>query len=151
MASSLMDDQWLEKLPPICPRCGYNLTGLAEPRCPECGGEFLWAELRNNARQAYHAFQQADDVNDLAAAGQYTVGVGAAMLLVFRLLGWGGLGRVAAVFLGLATVGLGLQVLRAARIPDWAVQFVRIRPDYSRGVVVAVLGALLIGLALIVP
>ena len=23
-----------------CPPCGYNLTGLIEPRCPECGTEF---------------------------------------------------------------------------------------------------------------
>ena len=23
-----------------CPPCGYNLTGLSEPRCPECGTEF---------------------------------------------------------------------------------------------------------------
>jgi hypothetical protein len=22
----------------LCVRCGYNLTGLTEPRCPECGG-----------------------------------------------------------------------------------------------------------------
>lgn len=24
----------------LCLRCGYNLTGLLEPRCPECGTEF---------------------------------------------------------------------------------------------------------------
>ncbi len=23
-----------------CPNCGYNLTGLSEHRCPECGGPF---------------------------------------------------------------------------------------------------------------
>jgi hypothetical protein len=23
-----------------CPECGYNLTGLREPRCPECGTPF---------------------------------------------------------------------------------------------------------------
>ncbi len=28
-----------------CPLCGYNLRGLAEPRCPECGYRFVWAEL----------------------------------------------------------------------------------------------------------
>jgi uncharacterized protein (DUF983 family) len=26
-----------------CPRCGYNLRGLAVPRCPECGGEITLA------------------------------------------------------------------------------------------------------------
>ncbi|MBN1490967.1 MAG: hypothetical protein JXA69_13700 [Phycisphaerae bacterium] len=25
---------------PICPRCGYNLTGLEQDRCPECGTAF---------------------------------------------------------------------------------------------------------------
>jgi predicted amidophosphoribosyltransferase len=25
---------------PICRRCAYNLTGLSEPRCPECGTSF---------------------------------------------------------------------------------------------------------------
>ena len=24
----------------FCPRCHYNLRGLAEPRCPECGRGF---------------------------------------------------------------------------------------------------------------
>ncbi|MEZ6191557.1 MAG: hypothetical protein R3C45_09745 [Phycisphaerales bacterium] len=28
-----------------CPKCGYNLTGLAEERCPECGERFSRAEL----------------------------------------------------------------------------------------------------------
>ena len=23
----------------LCIKCGYNLTGLTEPRCPECGRE----------------------------------------------------------------------------------------------------------------
>ena len=28
-----------------CPTCGYNLTGLAEARCPECGARFTLDEL----------------------------------------------------------------------------------------------------------
>ncbi len=28
-----------------CPLCAYNLRGLAEPRCPECGHRFEWSEL----------------------------------------------------------------------------------------------------------
>ena len=27
------------------PRCGYNLRGLPQPRCPECGLDFDWAAL----------------------------------------------------------------------------------------------------------
>jgi hypothetical protein len=28
-----------------CPLCRYNLRGLSEPRCPECGYRFTWREL----------------------------------------------------------------------------------------------------------
>ena len=36
---------------PLCPRCGYNLTGLADDRCPECGMRFT-CELRYLTRPA---------------------------------------------------------------------------------------------------
>jgi hypothetical protein len=29
-----------------CPKCGYDLTGTLEPRCPECGGAFDPGRLR---------------------------------------------------------------------------------------------------------
>lgn len=29
----------------VCPLCEYNLRGLAEPRCPECGYRFGWLEM----------------------------------------------------------------------------------------------------------
>jgi len=29
----------------VCPTCGYNLTGLTEPRCPECGTRFTLDQL----------------------------------------------------------------------------------------------------------
>src|ERR1700750_3417749 len=29
----------------LCPLCDYNLRGLAEPRCPECGHRFEWIEI----------------------------------------------------------------------------------------------------------
>jgi len=38
--------------PPLrCPLCEYELTGLTEPRCPECGYAFDWAELRRAAAE----------------------------------------------------------------------------------------------------
>jgi len=31
--------------PPTCPRCGYNLSGLSQCRCPECGAEYSLDQL----------------------------------------------------------------------------------------------------------
>jgi hypothetical protein len=31
--------RWRRRRRGLCVRCGYNLTGLTEPRCPECGGQ----------------------------------------------------------------------------------------------------------------
>ena len=38
-----------------CPLCGYNLRGLAEPRCPECGYQFDWSEMLD-VRRRKHPF-----------------------------------------------------------------------------------------------
>lgn len=36
-----------------CVRCGYNLRGLTQPRCPECGLEFEWADLLDPTRRQH--------------------------------------------------------------------------------------------------
>jgi hypothetical protein len=36
-----------------CPLCGYNLRGLVEPRCPECGFRFEWPEIIDPARRLH--------------------------------------------------------------------------------------------------
>jgi len=38
---------------PQCPLCDYDLRGLVEPRCPECGFQFTWEELNDPARRAH--------------------------------------------------------------------------------------------------
>lgn len=32
-----------------CSRCGYNLRSLVQPRCPECGLEFAWPQVLDDA------------------------------------------------------------------------------------------------------
>jgi hypothetical protein len=39
----------------LCPLCDYNLRGLPEPRCPECGYRFNWQELLDPTRR-HHPF-----------------------------------------------------------------------------------------------
>jgi hypothetical protein len=36
-----------------CPLCEYDLRGLAEPRCPECGYRFDWADLLDPTRRRH--------------------------------------------------------------------------------------------------
>ena len=36
-----------------CPLCEYNLRGLTEPRCPECGYQFAWADLLDPAQKGH--------------------------------------------------------------------------------------------------
>src|SRR5215213_8582731 len=31
----------------VCPLCDYNLRGLSDTRCPECGYSFIWEEVLN--------------------------------------------------------------------------------------------------------
>ncbi|HEY7091435.1 MAG TPA: hypothetical protein VH518_25280 [Tepidisphaeraceae bacterium] len=38
-------DWSLVKCDILCPLCDYNLRGLVEPRCPECGHQFKWDEI----------------------------------------------------------------------------------------------------------
>ena len=47
-----------------CPMCGYNLRGLAQPRCPECGHEFLWRDLLDPTRRRHpYLFEHHPDHN----------------------------------------------------------------------------------------
>lgn len=39
----------------VCPLCGYNLRGLVEARCPECGSVFAWNDLLD-PRQRTHDY-----------------------------------------------------------------------------------------------
>ena len=36
-----------------CPLCEYDLRGLTEPRCPECGYRFVWADVIDPSRRLH--------------------------------------------------------------------------------------------------
>jgi len=38
--ASFIPKRSMKKTDPICWNCGYNIRGLNEPRCPECGTRF---------------------------------------------------------------------------------------------------------------
>ena len=40
-----------EEFTPRCQTCRYNLTGLTEQRCPECGNEFDLQDMRDRAQR----------------------------------------------------------------------------------------------------
>lgn len=37
----------------LCPLCEYNLRGVSEPRCPECGYRFEWQEVLDPGRRQH--------------------------------------------------------------------------------------------------
>lgn len=42
-----------------CPLCEYNLRGLIDPRCPECGYQFEWRDLLDSRRRLHpYLFEQ---------------------------------------------------------------------------------------------
>ncbi len=150
----LLGHEWRERIPPICPECGYNLTGLPNNRCPECGYVYSRRDVVRNARQMIYRLHALQDVNDILKTGLYLGGFAALFFLIARLINRDGTmipARILSVFLGLPTIGLGLQVFRVRRLPAWARAFVTAEPHYGRGVATAVLGLLLILAALFVP
>jgi len=47
-----------------CPLCNYNLRGLTQPRCPECGFTFEWPDLLDPARRKHpYLFEHHPDRN----------------------------------------------------------------------------------------
>ena len=40
----------IEPLPPICPRCEYDLRAISKPRCPECGTHYTWEQIQTFRR-----------------------------------------------------------------------------------------------------
>ena len=57
-----------------CPLCEYNLRGLAEPRCPECGYRCEWEDLTDPARRLHPYFFEHHPERDVASFVRTLVG-----------------------------------------------------------------------------
>jgi predicted RNA-binding Zn-ribbon protein involved in translation (DUF1610 family) len=123
---------WTSSLPPVCPRCGYNLTGSVSKRCPECGGVFRMKDLRRGALDAQRLLEEARRADHAARGGLMIVGLGVALFLLGKLLGGYGsemLGRICGLVCGFVAVFLGMSVFRVARIPEWAQDHLESQPS----------------------
>ncbi len=152
MYSKYIGRDWTEKLPPVCPKCEYNLTGISSEQCPECGKTIYWLDVQNNAKKLYHGLRQTEDYNDLVDVGPYVAAASAFFILFFWLVQWAdGIGRVIGVVLAVLTICSGMQILRSKRVPEWAREFVEVEPKYIKGIINTAIGLLLVVLAIFLP
>jgi len=53
---------------PVCPKCGYDLSGLTQCRCPECGSTFEIDKLWRTAIQRQHAKRKVEQTSAVRPA-----------------------------------------------------------------------------------
>ena len=141
-------DEWRHRLPPICPTCGYNLTGLPTNRCPECGTPFDQKEVRRRAVYTWTLVGRLRYANQDARLGLIISLVGCAAVGIFRLPGLGDIAPVVDFIAGLAailTLILGSQILNIWRVPTWAREYIDDPPNMMLAA-----GAIFLGLTLLV-
>jgi rubredoxin len=57
-----------------CPMCEYDLRGLREPRCPECGYTFRWQEIIDRTRRRHDYLFEHHPENNIRAFIKTLVG-----------------------------------------------------------------------------
>ena len=132
-------------VPPFCVNCGYNLTGAVSARCPECGHYFTGKEWRQKAQQILRVARDLEQANQWARRG-VGIGLSGAGVVVVQLLMNAScattLLMLPALSAGLATIFLGLGVLRVPPLPVWTGDGIAPPRNYPAAVVCIVLGVI---------
>lgn len=140
---------WVHRVPPECPQCGYNLTGLTSGVCPECGTPVQRRVVEQQARDIVAEGWRLKGINDIAK-GALIIGVATTvMMLALWMMKYPGLARVIGFFGGVLALGLGLSILRATRVPIELLEELDGKPNYPLGIAAALLGAVLVALAVV--
>ncbi len=129
--------------PPFCVGCGYDLTGAVSERCPECGQVFVRKEWHDRVAAIKRRMLEVEDANNWAAFGLKGA-CGGLLLLILCVIVRTGMSvsffRIVAGILGAMAILMGLGVLRAGSLPEWARERL---PQPPRKDIVS--GALLVG------
>lgn len=148
-------DQWRHPLPPTCPRCGYNLTGLPRNRCPECGTHFDWKEVRRRAAYTWVLVCRVRYANQDARTGLIISLIGWAAVGIFRLPGLRPVAPVVDFIAALAAILaliLTSQILNLWRVPAWARAYISDPPpDLMLGAAAFFVGLTLLVGAFLLP
>ena len=142
--------------PPLCPTCGYNLTGAVSSICPECGNVVTRQELKRHANDVKQALADLDGLKFSVRLGAGLSLAGTAALLLGLLLGfgeggWVWLGRAVAVPCGLCGAMLGLGAVRVWKLPVWARGQLENPPSYPEAYAAVLLGLTIAALSVFAP
>jgi len=145
----MLGDPWRFELPPMCPKCGYDLSGTGGNRCPECGITYIRSVVAEQARRMQFELRRLKNMNQLVSIGLKLAifggaAVGIGMLRARATPSLDEVARLVGVLCGVPAVSLGLNVFRVKRFPVRVIEYLPVQPNYPLGIATAILGALLV-------